>query len=71
MYLTLMFYSSDKMFLNSLNIYTICSLAKLLYHCLRSYIVKKQVGLIVTNFIQLVSPQPVDQISQTKLHWKA
>ena len=25
----------------------------------------------VTNFIQLVSPQPVDQFSQTKLHWKA
>jgi len=29
-------YSSD--------IYTICSFAKLLYHCLRPYIVKKQVG---------------------------
>ena len=27
--------------------------------------------LDVTNFIQLVSPQPVDQFSQTKLHWKA
>jgi len=27
--------------------------------------------LIVTNFIQLVSPQPVDRFSQTKLHWKA
>jgi len=26
---------------------------------------------IVTNFIQLVSPQPVDLFSQTKLHWKA
>ena len=25
----------------------------------------------VTNFIQLVSPQPVDQFSQTKLRWKA
>ena len=25
----------------------------------------------VTNFIQLVSPQLVDQFSQTKLHWKA
>jgi len=24
-----------------------------------------------TNFIQLVSPQPVDQFLQTKLHWKA
>ena len=24
----------------------------------------------VTNFIQLVSPQPVDQFLQTKLHWK-
>ena len=27
--------------------------------------------LHVTNFIQLVSPQPVDRFSQTKLHWKA
>ena len=27
--------------------------------------------LYVTNFIQLVSPQPVDRFSQTKLHWKA
>jgi len=27
--------------------------------------------LTVTNFIQLVSPQLVDQFSQTKLHWKA
>jgi len=26
---------------------------------------------IVTNFIQLVSPQPVDWFSQTKLRWKA
>ena len=25
----------------------------------------------VTNFIQLVSPQPVNRFSQTKLHWKA
>ena len=25
----------------------------------------------VINFIQLVSLQPVDQFSQTKLHWKA
>ena len=25
----------------------------------------------VTNFIQLVSPQLVDQFSQTKLYWKA
>jgi len=25
----------------------------------------------VTNFIQLVSLQPVDQFSQTKLHWNA
>ena len=25
----------------------------------------------VTNFIQLVSSQPVDRFSQTKLHWKA
>jgi len=27
--------------------------------------------LSVTNFIQLVSPQPVDRFSQTKLCWKA
>ena len=26
---------------------------------------------IVTNFIQLVSPQPVNRFSQTKLRWKA
>ena len=25
----------------------------------------------VTNFIQLISPQPVDRFSQTKLLWKA
>ena len=25
----------------------------------------------ITNFIQLVSLQPVDQFSQTKLRWKA
>ena len=25
----------------------------------------------VTNFIQLVSQQPMDRFSQTKLHWKA
>jgi len=28
-------------------------------------------GVVVTNFIQLVSPQPVDRFSQTKLFWKA
>jgi len=28
-------------------------------------------NVIVTNFIQLVSPQPVDRFSQTKLCWKA
>ena len=28
-------------------------------------------NLIVTNFIQLVSPQPVDQFPQNKLYWKA
>ena len=27
--------------------------------------------IIVTNFIQLVSLQPVDQYSQTKFCWKA
>ena len=31
------------------------------------------IGIIicVTNFIQLISPQPVDRFSQTKLLWKA
>ena len=29
------------------------------------------IAVTVTNFIQLVSPQPVDWSSQTKLHWKA
>ena len=35
--------------------------------------VKEQLkkGYIVTNFIQLISPQPVDRFSQTKLRWKA
>ena len=28
-------------------------------------------NLVVTNFIQLVSPQPVDWFLQYKLHWKA
>ena len=32
---------------------------------------KKHHHTDVTNFIQLVSPQSVDQFSQTKLHWKA
>jgi len=27
--------------------------------------------IVITNFIQLVPPQPVDQFSQTKLLWKA
>ena len=31
----------------------------------------KETKEIVTNFIQLVSPQPVDRFSQTKLRWKA
>jgi len=26
--------------------------------------------IYITNFIQLVSLQPVNQFSQTKLHWK-
>ena len=30
-----------------------------------------KLSLSVTNFIQLVSPQPEDWFSQTKLHWKA
>ena len=30
-----------------------------------------QTLLTVTNFIQLVSPQPVDRFSQTKLCWEA
>ena len=33
--------------------------------------VKPEKCRCVTNFIQLVFPQPVDQFSQTKLHWKA
>jgi len=32
---------------------------------------KKEEGKPVTNFIQLVPPQPVDRFSQIKLHWKA
>ena len=36
-------------------------------------VVEKEQMLIegVTNFIQLVSSQPVNQFSQTKLHWEA
>ena len=51
--LVLMFYSSNKIFLNLLNIYIICSLAKLLHHCLKSYMVKKQVKLILYYLILL------------------
>ena len=32
---------------------------------------KLNVFPFVTNFIQLISPQPVDRFSQTKLRWKA
>ena len=28
-------------------------------------------NILVTNFIQLISPQPVDLFSQNKLRWKA
>ena len=34
-------------------------------------IVNACINLSVTNFIQFVSPQPVDRFSQTKLCWKA
>ena len=33
--------------------------------------ISKKSTLSVTNFIQLVSPQPVDQFLQTKLCWEA
>ena len=33
--------------------------------------VQEKAEAAVTNFIQLVSLQPVDWFSQTKLHWKA
>jgi len=33
--------------------------------------IENTVKVIVTNFIQLVSLQPVDRFSQTKLCWKA
>jgi len=51
-----------------------CYKSSLLQHTLSlNSLTRWQYNLIkdVTNFIQLVSPQPVDQFSQTKLHWKA
>ena len=43
--------------------------------CLPHFLLKTTMlyicALTVTNFIQLVSPQPVDRFSQTKLRWKA
>jgi len=47
---------------------------KLTEKCVGPYKIKKIISenvMNVTNFIQLVSPQPVDLFSQTKLHWKA
>ena len=38
------FYPSNKVFLNTLDIHTICPSAKLSYYHLRSYMVEKQVG---------------------------
>ena len=35
------------------------------------FVLKKGKIYPVTNFIQLISPQPVDRFSQTKLLWKA
>lgn len=52
--LVLMFYSGNKIFLNLLNIYITCSLAKLLHHCLKSYMVKNQVKLIL-YYLMLLS----------------
>ena len=43
-------------------------LEKLWTHLIVDFITKLPV---VTNFIQLISPQPVDRFSQTKLRWKA
>ena len=43
----LVFCPSDKIFLNSSNIYIICFSAKLSYYCLGLYIVEKQVGSIL------------------------
>ena len=40
--------------------------------CARTLLMKEDhTNHTVTNFIQLVSLQLVDQFSQTKLHWKA
>ena len=61
----------------SYTIYTIITSPILNYICCPSVhhtIITKQtldVIVLVTNFIQLVSPQPVDQFLQTKLWWKA
>ena len=42
----------------------------IVYKCLLSTLALFHFGF-VTNFIQLVSSQLVDQFSQTKLHWEA
>ena len=40
-------------------------------HMLLIWSCQSQLYITVTNFIQLVSPQLVDQFSQTKLRWEA
>ena len=47
------------------------SILGILFSCLINVIWQLNVNNLVTNFIQLVSLQPVDQFSQTLLHWKA
>ena len=43
-----------------------------LYNIGKTNMILKMPQLVtITNFIQLVSPQPVDQFSQTKLCWEA
>ena len=43
-----------------------------LYNIRKTNMILKMPQLVtITNFIQLISPQPVDQFSQTKLRWEA
>ena len=47
------------------------SILGILFSCLINVIWQLNVNNLVTNFIQLASLQPVNQFSQTLLHWKA
>jgi len=51
-------------------LYRCCTILITLYDFQLWHYNKAPLSYLVTNFIQLVSPQPVDRFSQTKLCWK-